>query len=200
MCEPVTITATTMAYISAATAAASIASSLVGQKQQADAQEKQQGIASQQERQRYLEEVTSLRQQQAQEQVAKSQRMQEAELKGKEAKAQAVVAAGEAGVAGLSVEALVANISRKQATYAFSEQKQAEMMNASRTMEIQSAGSGYQRNLLSINKPIAQPDYVGSAIQGIQTGMSVYSAGQQAGLTTPKATGTAARPLKALPV
>ena len=187
MCEPVTITATTMAYISAATAAASIASSLVGQKQQADAQEQQQKLASQQERQRYLEEVTSLRSQQAQEQVAKSQRMQEAELKGKEAKAQAVVAAGEAGVAGLSVEALVANISRKQATYAFSEQKQAEMMNASRTMEIQSAGSGYQRNLLSINKPIAQPDYVGTTIQGVQTGMNIYSGGQQAGLTTPKA-------------
>jgi hypothetical protein len=113
--------------------------------------------------------------------------MQEAELKGKEAKAQAVVAAGEAGVAGLSVEALVANISRKQATYAFSEQKQAEMMSASRTMEIQSAGAGYQRNLLSINKPIAQPDYVGTTIQGVQTGMNIYSGGQKAGLTTPKA-------------
>ena len=187
MCEPITISATTMAYISAATAAASIASSIVGQKQQADAQEQQQKLASQQERQRYLEEVTSLRQQQAQEQVAKSQRMQEAELKGKEAKAAAVVSAGEAGVAGLSVEALVANISRKQATYAFSEQKQAEMMNASRTMEIQSAGAGYQRNLLSINKPIQQPDYVGSTIQGVQTGMNIYSAGQKAGLTTPKA-------------
>ena len=193
MCEPVSITA---AIIAVATAA----SSAVGQKQQADAQEKQQKLASQQERQRYLEEVTSLRQQQAQEQVARSQRMQEAELKGKEAKAQAVVAAGEAGVAGLSVEALVANILRKEATYAFSERKQAEMMSASRTMEIQSSGSGYQRNLLSINRPIAQPDYVGSALQGIQTGMSVYSVGQKAGLTTPKVTGTAASPLKALPV
>lgn len=180
MCEPVSITA---AVIAVATAA----SSAVAQKQAADAQEKQQGIASQQERQRYLEEVTSLRQQQAQEQVAKSQRMQEAELKGKEAKAQAVVAAGEAGVAGLSVEALVANISRKQATYAFSEQKQAEMMNVSRNLEIQSAGSGYQRNLLSINKPIQPPDYVGTTIQGVQTGMNIYSGGQKAGLTTPKA-------------
>jgi hypothetical protein len=187
MCEAVTITATTMAYISAATAAASIASSLVGQKQQADAQEKQQKLASQQERQRYLEEVTSLRSQEAQEQVARSQRLQEAEIKGKEAKASAVVAAGEGGVAGLSVEALVANISRKEATYAFSERKQAEMIGVGRKLELQSAGAGYQRNLLSINKPIAQPDYVGSTIEGVQTGMSIYSAGQKAGLTTPKA-------------
>ena len=179
MCEPISI--------SLAIGALTAASSAVGQKQQADAQEKQQKLASQQERQRYLEEVTSLRQQQAQEQVAKSQRMQEAELKGKEAKASAVVAAGEGGVAGLSVEALVANISRKEATYAFSEQKQAEMMNTARTMEIQSAGSGYQRNMLSINKPITQPNYVNAALEGVQSGISVYSAGQKAGLTTPKA-------------
>jgi len=179
MCEPISI--------SLAIGALTAATSAVGQKQQADAQEKQQKLASQQERQRYLEEVTSLRQQQAQEQVAKSQRMQEAELKGKEAKASAVVAAGEGGVAGLSVEALVANISRKEATYAFSEQKQAEMMNTARTMEIQSAGSGYQRNMLSINKPITQPNYVNAALEGVQSGMSVYSAGQKAGLTTPKA-------------
>ena len=157
-----------------------------GQKDAADAQEKQQKLASQQERQRYLEEVTSLRSQQAQEQVAKSQRMQEAELKGKEAKSQAVVAAGEGGVAGLSVEALVANISRKQATYAFSEQKQAEMMSTARTLEIQSAGSGYQRNMFSINKPIPQPNYLGALMEGAQTSMNMYSGGQKAGLTTPK--------------
>jgi hypothetical protein len=81
----------------------------------------------------------------------------------------------------------VANISRKEATYAFSEQKQAEMMNTARTMELQSAGSGYQRNMLSINKPITQPNYVNAALEGVQSGMSVYSAGQKAGLTTPKA-------------
>ena len=179
MCEPVSITA---AVIAVATAA----SSAVAQKQAADAQEKQQKMASQQERQRYLEEVTSLRQQQAQEQVAKSQRLQEAELKAKEAKAQTVVTAGEAGVAGLSVEALVANISRKEATYAFSERKQAEMLNVSRTLEIQSSGTGYQRNMLSINKPIPQPNYVGAVLEGAQAGMGAYSTGQKAGLTTPK--------------
>lgn len=177
MCEPVSISI----------AVASALSSIVGQRQQADAQEKQQKLASQQERQRYLEEVTSLRSQEAQEQVARSQRLQEAEIKGKEAKASAVVAAGEGGVAGLSVEALVANISRKEATYAFSERKQAEMIGVGRTMEIQSAGSGYQRNLLSINKPIPQPNYVGAALEGAQTGFSTYNSVQKAGLTTPKA-------------
>jgi hypothetical protein len=179
-----------MSYLAIAAVVSGVltaASSAASQKQAADAQERQQKIAAQQERQRYLEEVTSLRQQQAQEQVAKSQRMQEAELKGKEAKASAVVAAGEGGVAGLSVEALVANISRKEATYAFSERKQAEMMNTARTMEIQSAGSGYQRNLLTINRPIPQPNYLNAALEGTQAGLGIYSAGQKAGLTTPKA-------------
>ena len=181
-----TSAATIAAYVSAGLAVATAVSTAAAQKKAADAQERQQKIASQQERQRYLEEVTSLRQQQAQEQVARSQRLQEAELKAKEAKAQAVVAAGEGGVAGLSVEALVANISRKQATYAFSEQKQAEMMSASRTIEIQSSGTGYQRNMLTINKPIPQPDYVGAILGGAQTGLGTYSTAQQAGLTTPK--------------
>ncbi len=157
-----------------------------GQKDQADAQEQQQKLASQQERQRYLEEVTSLRSQEAQEQVARSQRLQEAELKGKEAKASAVVAAGEGGVAGLSVEALVANISRKEATYAFSERKQAEMIGIGRQMEIQSAGSGYQRNLFRINQPIPQPNYLGAFIEGAKTSASLYSSAQNAGATTPK--------------
>jgi Na+-translocating ferredoxin:NAD+ oxidoreductase RnfG subunit len=163
------------------------ASSAASQKQAADAQERQQKIAAQQERQRYLEEVTSLRSQEAQEQVARSQRLQEAEVKGKEAKASAVVAAGEGGVAGLSVEALVANISRKEATYAFSEKKQAEMIGIGRTLELQSAGSGYQRNLLTINRPIQQPNYLNAALEGTQAGLGIYSAGQKAGLTTPKA-------------
>ena len=78
----------------------------------------------------------------------------------------------------------MANISRKQATYAFSEQKQAEMMSASRTLEIQSSGAGYQRNLFTINRPIQQPNYVESVLQGTQAGLSVYSAGQKAGGTS----------------
>lgn len=178
MCDPLTI--------SVAVGAVSAISTAKGQKDAADAQARQQKLASQLERQRYLQEVTSLRQQQAQEQTALSQRMQEAEIKGKEAKAAAVVAAGEGGVAGLSVEALVANIARKEATYAFSEKKQAEMIGVSRTLELESAGAGYQRNLFTINKPIPQPDYIGSALQGIQTGMSLYTGAQKAGLTTPK--------------
>jgi hypothetical protein len=37
-------------------------------------------------------------------------------------------------------------------------------------------------NLLRINKPIAQPNYLGAALSGAQTGLSAYSAFNQAGL------------------
>jgi len=36
-------------------------------------------------------------------------------------------------------------------------------------------------NLLSINKPIAQPNYLGAVLDGAQTGMSAYSFGSDAG-------------------
>jgi len=178
MCEPISI--------SLAVGALTAATSAVGQKQQADTQERQQKLASQLERQRYLEEVTSIRQQQSQEQVALSQRLQNADVQAMEAKSKAIVSAGEGGVAGLSVEALVANISRKEATYAFSERKQAEMVDTSRTLGLQTAGAGYQRNLFSINKPIEQPNYIGSALSGVQAGMGIYGSAQKAGFTTPK--------------
>jgi histidinol dehydrogenase len=99
--------------------------------------------------------------------------MQNADVQAMEAKSKAIVAAGEGGVSGLSVEALIANISRKEATYAFSERKQAEMVNTSRTLGLQSAGAGYQRNLFAINKPIPQPDYIGSALSGIQSAIAL---------------------------
>jgi hypothetical protein len=175
-----------MTFIATAIAVLSTAASIQGQRVAAKAQERQQKIAAQLERQRYLEEVTSIRQQQAQEQVALSQRMQNADVQAMEAKSKAVVAAGEGGVSGLSVEALIANISRKEATYAFSERKQAEMVDTSRTIGLQSAGAGYQRNLFTINKPIPQPDYVGAALSGAQTGLTTRGALVDSGLTIPK--------------
>ena len=117
-----------------------------------------------------------------------SQRLQGADIQGMEAKSQAIVAAGEGGVSGLSVEALMANIERKQAVYAFSERKQAEMINVNRNLQLEASGAGYQRNLLSINKPIEQPDYVGAVVGGAKTGFSAHSAFQNAGWTTPKPT------------
>ena len=88
-----------------------------GQRQQAKIQRKVQENASKVERQRYLNEVSSLRTQQAQEQVAAAQKLQANKTRAREARATARVSAGEAGVAGLSVDALMNDLTRKEAMY-----------------------------------------------------------------------------------
>ena len=147
-----------------------------GQRQAAKTQEKVQANASKAERQRYLHEVSSMRIQQGQEQVAAAQRLQESTKKAREARATARVSAGEAGVAGLSVDALINDLTRKEAEYNFNTQKQLQMSDVNRTMQLEQAGLGFTNNMLRINKPIEQPNYLGAALSGAQTGLSTHSA------------------------
>ena len=168
MCSP-------LAAVSALVGGAQTISSAVGQRQQAEMQEQAQANASVQERQRYLAEVSAMRTQQQQEMIARAQRIQEANRKAMEARATARVSAGESGVSGLSVDALMGDLTRKEAEYTFSEQRQAEMTDVNRQIQLQESGIGFNRNMLRINKPIEQPDYLGSALGGIQSGLSTYS-------------------------
>ena len=168
MCEPVTLTALALG-------AASAGAQVHGQRQQAKTQAKVQKNASAAERQRYLQEVSSMRIQQGQEEVAAAQRVNESARKAREARATARVSAGEAGVAGLSVDALINDLTREEASYNFATQQQLQMSNVNRTMQLDQAGLGFTNNMLRINKPIEQPDYLGAAISGAQTGMSTYS-------------------------
>ena len=168
MCTP-------LAAVSALVGGAQTISSVVGQRQQAEMQQQAQATASSQERQRYLAEVSAMRTQQQQEMVARAQRIQEANRKAMEARATARVSAGESGVSGLSVDALMGDLTRKEAEYTFSEQRQAEMTDVNRQIQLQESGIGCNRNMLRINKPIEQPDYLGSALGGIQSGLSTYS-------------------------
>ena len=147
-----------------------------GQRQMASAQAQAQANASKAERQRYLQEVSSMRVQQGQEQVAAAQRINESAKKAREARATARVSAGEAGVAGLSVDALINDLTREEAEYNFATQQQLEMNDVGRQMQLQNAGLGFTNNMLRINRPIEQPDYLGAALSGAQTGMSTYSA------------------------
>jgi len=155
--------------------AAQTATSIIGQRKQAEMQQQAQATASVQERQRYLAEVSAMRTQQQQEMVARAQRIQEANRKAMEARATARVSAGESGVSGLSVDALLGDLTRKEAEYTFSEQQQAEMTDVNRQLQLKEAGIGFNRNMLRINRPIEQPDYLGSALGGIQSGLSTYS-------------------------
>lgn len=168
MCDPVTIAAT-MAVAQAGT-------TVIGQQQQAKTQAEAQRRASAAERQRYLHEVSSMRMQQQQEQVQAAQKLSESARKAMEARATARVSAGESGVAGLSVDALINDLTRKEAEYSFNVQEQGRMSDVNRQLQLRDAGLGFTNNMLRINKPIEQPDYLGAALGGAQTGLSTYSA------------------------
>ena len=191
MCEIVTMTALALkgaaasagsaiagasasTLISAGLGAASAGSSIYGQRKQAKTQAKVQANASAAERERYLREVSSMRVQQGQEEVAAAQRVNESARKAREARATARVSAGEAGVAGLSVDALINDLTREEANYNFATQQQLQMSDVNRTLQLGDAGLGFTNNMLRINKPIEQPDYLGAAISGAQTGLSTY--------------------------
>lgn len=160
--------------ISTAMAAASAGAQVYGQKQQAKTQAKVQKNASAAERERYLREVSSMRVQQGQEEVAAAQRVNESARKAREARATARVSAGEAGVAGLSVDALINDLTKQEAEYNFATQQQLQMSDVNRTLQLGDAGLGFTNNMLRINKPIEKPDYLGATLSGAQTGLSTY--------------------------
>ena len=161
---------------------ASTAASIIGQKQTAEAQEKAQRNATIAEQQRHLSEMSAMRLRERQEKIAAAQRIQQSTTKAREARATARVSAGESGVAGLSVDALINDMTRKEAEFSFSVQQQMQFANMNRQLGFEDGANRSRMNLLSINKPIAQPNYLGAALSGASTGLSAYSAMNTAGL------------------
>ena len=155
---------------------ASTALQIRGQQIQAKTQRRVQENASKVERQRYLNEVSSLRTQQSQEQLALAQKLQANKRKAMEAQSTALVSAGEAGVAGISVDALKNDLARKEALYNQSVSTQSKMLDVRRELALRDSGLGFTNNMLRINRPIEEVDYAGALVGGAKTGLSTYSA------------------------
>ena len=98
-----------------------------------------------------------------------------------EARATARVASGESGISGLSVNALINDLARQKADYTFSTQQQASMTEVANEMRLKESGLNFSRNMLRINQPIEQPNYIGAALQGTQTGLSTFNTLSDAG-------------------
>ena len=137
---------------------------IVGQSNQAKTQRRVQDNASKVERQRYLNEVSSLRTQQSNKRAAM------------EAQSTARVSAGEAGVAGISVEALKNDLARKEALYNQSVSTQSKMLDVRRELALRDSGLGFTNNMLRINRPIEEVDYASALVGGAKTGLSTYQA------------------------
>ena len=175
MCSPAIL-------VSAALGAVQTGLTIRGQRQQAKAQAQVQRNATIVEQQRHLTEMSASRLKERQEKVAAAQRIQQSTTKAREARATARVSAGESGVAGLSVDALINDMTRKEAEYSFSVQQQMQFASINRTLAFEDGANRSRMNLLSINKPIAQPNYLGAALSGAQTGLSAFSAMNTAGI------------------
>ena len=149
-----------------------------GARQQAKAQAAYQAQAAAAEQQRALQEQSSIRMQQAQQQEATARELEQVSRKSREALARARVSAGEAGVAGASVTALMDDYTRQEAGYRAATLRQQELTGVGTQLGLEQAGLASQQRLIGIQQPINRPSLLVSGLQAVSGGLSGYAAGQ----------------------
>jgi hypothetical protein len=189
MCDPISVavgtalgakgSAVAVGMVGASTmlGAASGVTSFVGQRQQARQQARYQAQAAAAERQRFLQEQTSLRMRQAQEQEAVGRELEQVSRKSQAALARARVSAGEAGVAGASVQALMDDYMRQEAGYRSALARQQELGEIGTGMQLEQAGFATQQRQIGINQPINRPNILTAGLGALQSGLSGYRTG-----------------------
>jgi hypothetical protein len=189
MCDPVSIavgsalgatgSATAVGMVGASTmlGVASSATSFIGQRRMARQQARYQARAAEAERQRAMQEQSALQLRQAQEQEAANREMAEVALKSREALARTRTSAGEAGVAGASVEMLLDDYTRQEAAYRIGITRQQEMRDVQTGLALTDAGYRTQMRQIEINKPIDKPSFLTGALSVAQGGLSGYRTG-----------------------
>ena len=148
-----------------------------GQQRQAKTQAAMQARASQAERQRFQQKQTSMRMRQAQEQEAVGRELEQVSRKSQAALARARVSAGEAGVAGASVQALMDDYMRQEAGYRSALLRQQELGGISTAMGLEQAGFATQQRQIGINQPIDKPNVLTAVLQGAQQAAQGYRTG-----------------------
>jgi hypothetical protein len=148
-----------------------------GQRQQARQQAQYQAQAAAAERLRFQQEQTSMRMRQAQEQEAVGRELEQVSRKSQAALARARVSAGEAGVAGASVQALMDDYMRQEAGYRAATLRQQELGGIATGMGLEQAGFATQQRQIGINQPIDRPSAFGALLQAGQQAVSGYRTG-----------------------
>jgi hypothetical protein len=163
-----------MTAISGTMGVATSALSIQGQQQAAKAQAQAQANQTKAEQQRLLQQQSAERINQRFQEEQVATQLQKSAIKAREARATARVSAGESGVSGISVDALMNDLTRKQAVYNFGLTRQLEQTNIATDLRMQDNALGSSQRLLSINQPINQPDYLGGLLRGASTGLNTY--------------------------
>lgn len=172
MCAPVAIP-----LVTAAVGIGQAALGYSGARRQATQQAAFQAQAAAAERQRFIQEQTSIRMRQAQEQEAVGRELEQVSRKSREALARARVSAGEAGVAGASVQALMDDYTRQEAGYREALARQQELRGVSTELGLEQAGFQSQQRQLGINVPISTPSPLAAGLGAIRGGLSGYRTG-----------------------
>ena len=155
------------------TLALSIASTVAGvygQQQQAKAQNAYNEQQAKNAMEAYKANLAQTNLMQSQEHAAATQKINENNRAAEAAKAKALVSAGESGISGLSVDALLANLSGEQARYNESVNQNYE--NASMAIDNQRTNAHVTATsqINSLKTP-QSPDYLGAALR---IGQAVY--------------------------
>lgn len=166
MCEPTTI----LAIASVASTAASV----VAQGEAANAQ------ASSNQRQydntmrAYRENINQTNLAQQQEREAALMKVEDNNMKARSAQSTATVAAGEAGIAGLSVDALLGDLAGKSQRYNTSVQTNFDRSESAIMNQRENVYSGAASQINGLQTPQA-PDYLGAALKIGTTAYDYYN-------------------------
>jgi len=179
MCEPATISLA-LGGLAIATSAATGIVSYVGQSQQASAQASYQAQLAQARNQEilqnaqlaqesYLQQAQQLNLRQQQEDEKTSQSIQQTRLEAAQARATTRVAAGESGVAGLSVDNLLRDFYRQEDVFNESVRRNRDFSRLQTQEDIKGLQAQAQGRTASVRpytpEPVVRPNLLGTALQ-----------------------------------
>jgi hypothetical protein len=149
-----------------------------GQRQQAKQQAafQAQSIAAANRKRRLQETAANLERQQQQEAVG--QEISKTSLKGREISATARVSAGEAGVSGLSVQALMDDYIRQQAGQVAALTSQDKLYALRHGLNLEQLGLASEQEILGLSRPINKPSVLGLGLNVLSAGVSGLALGQ----------------------
>jgi hypothetical protein len=152
--------------------------SISAQQQQAKAQEAAQSAASVREMQRQQMTMRSERMQQSQEETSMAQEALKSQRESESAVSTGTVAAESVNVAGTSVGLGLQDLERSNAEYQSALALQARLNDSARRLGLANSGEQYVTNMIGINQPIAQPDYLGTVLGTAGSMMGTYQQGE----------------------
>ncbi len=187
MCGPAAalpaLTATEMFMASMAMTIATTAMTYMQQSAQAEAQQAANNTQAEMNRRQVesanaamFNDAAQIQLRQRQEQEADSQKLQQAQTEAVQARAKERVAAGEAGVSGISLDAIMGDMVKREADYKTSVQTNSRATQDQLNLEMKGLEATANSRINSITpiKPVTQPSFLDAGMRIVGGGMDAY--------------------------